>query len=347
MGINNKRIAQTRQQKMQNIPKTTKGVLIQQDGSLAYGEVPLPELTDDQVLVKVHSAPIHRLDHFILYGIYPFDPRPKPCHGGSEGSGLVIATGSSDQAKALLNQRVSFFTAGSFAEYCVVPAISAVPLPENIDYEQGSMYQLNPLTTEGILHTCDVNKYTAIANSAAASQLGRMLLKGAKERGITVVNFVRREAQVKILKDLGAEFIINRGEEGWEERAEKVLEEQKVQAYFDALSGPDAGKIFSVLPLKTDVYNYGKLTDQDLVFDPYLLTTKLNAIRAFDLYSLLVVPETAAKLIKGAFEKMEKGTISSTVADRYPHEKFAEALEAFKEGKTSGKVLIQNPNFGQ
>ena len=220
----------------QDLPKTTKGVLMHEDGSLKYGEVPIPELTDEQVLIKVHSAPINPLDQLIISGGFP-ETRPKPCVMGAEGAGLVVAAGSSEKAKSLLNKKVSFFSAGSFGEYCVAPAIQVVPLPENIDYEQGSMSQINPLTVQGFLTICEENNHTSIASSAAASQLARMLLRAAQEAGITVVNFVRREGQVKILKDLGAKFVINRGQEGWEEEAKKVLAEQKVQVYFDALGG--------------------------------------------------------------------------------------------------------------
>ena len=94
---------------MQNIPKTTKGVVIHADGTAKYGDLTLPEIADDQVLIKVHSAPINPSDQLCVTGAYA-DSRPRPCTLGGEGSGLVVATGSSDKAKSLLNKRVSFFT---------------------------------------------------------------------------------------------------------------------------------------------------------------------------------------------------------------------------------------------
>ena len=331
---------------MQNIPKTTKGVLLHNDGSLTYGEVPLPEIYEDQVLIKVHSGPIHPFDHLIISGAFP-DHRSRPYTVGSEGSGLVVATGSSDKAKALLNKRVSFFANGSYGEYTVVPTVVVVPLPENIDYEQGSLCQVNPLTVQGFLNKCEVNNYTAIASSAAASQLGRMLLKGATEAGITVVNFVRREGQVQVLKDLGAKFVINRGQEGWQEEAKKVLEEQKVQAYFDALGGPDAGRIIDQLPDGTDVYCYGTLTKKNIDLSGFQVISKHITVRGYNLFDDLGVPETAAKLFKGAFENIEKGTFRSTVAAKFSQEQFEEAMKTSTQEATEGKVLIQNSNFGE
>ena len=330
---------------MQNIPKTAKGVISHADDTTTYSEIPIPELAEGQVLVKVHSAPLHRLDYLMMTGAYP-DPRPKPVAVGLEGAGLVVATGSSDQAKALLNQRVCFTTyGGSFVDYAVIDAFAALPLPEHIDYEQGSMAQANPLTAQGLLRLCNINKYTAIANSAAASQLGRMLLKGAQEAGITVVNFVRREAQVKILKDLGAEHIINRGEEGWEEKAKKVLAEQKVQAFFDALAGPDAGKIFNLLPDNTNVYCYGKLTSKNFDLDVFKLIAKHITIKGFDIADDLAVPEIAVKLYEGAYANVVKGNYKSTIGARFTFDQYEAAFKASLQGTTKGKVLIQNPNF--
>ena len=274
-------------------------------------------------------------------------PCPTPCILGGEGSGLVVATGSSDKAKSLLDQRVSFFTPGAYGEYCVAPANAALPLPDHIDYEQGSMYQANPLTVQGFLTICEENKFTSVASSAAASQVGKLLLSAATEAGITVVNFIRREAQVKILKDLGAEFVINRGQEGWEEEAQKVLAEQKVQVFFDALGGPDAGKIIDQLPNKAEVYSYGMLTGKPIEVGVLELIFKRKVVRGYYLYADLDDPERAAKLFKGVTEKGASGTFKSTVAAKFSQEQFQEALKVMAAGASKGKVLIQNPNFGE
>ena len=201
---------------MQSIPKTTKGVIISEDAPVKFGEFPLPELTENDILLKVHSAPINPSDQLFLTG-HHLGSTTRPAVVGFEGSGLVVATGNSDKAKALLNKKVAFFgkaPSGTWAEHCVTSADTAFPLPENVDYEQGCMSLVNPLTVQGFLNLCEDHKYTAVASSAAASQVGRMFVKAAKEAGVTVINFVRREAQVKILKDIGAEFVINRGQEG-------------------------------------------------------------------------------------------------------------------------------------
>ena len=334
---------------MQDIPKTTNGVIISEDSTLKFGEFPLPELGENDLLIKVHSAPINPSDQYSFVGLYA-DGKGRPALAGLEGSGLVVATGTTDKAKALLNKRVAFFTgskSGTWAEHNVTSADNAFPLPENVDYEQGAMYLVNPLTVQGLLNLCEDNKYTAVASSAAASQVGRMFIKAAKEAGITVVNFVRREAQVQVLKDLGADHVINRGQEGWEEEAKKVTGEVKVQAFFDALGGPDAGAIISTLPDGAITYNYGLLTLKPLQISGDDLIFKRKEVKGYWLATDLRSPDAGERTFARAFSRIATGVFHSVIGGRFTHENFQQALDAYASNMTKGKVLIQNANFGE
>ena len=327
---------------MQDIPKTTKGVIIDEENSLKFGEFPLPELTENGIVIKVHSAPINPSDQLYTIGQYP-DHKGKPTIVGFEGSGLVIATGTTDKAKALLNKKVAFFTlskSGTWAEECITSADTAFPLPEGVDYEQGCMSLVNPLTVQGFLNLCEEHKYTAVASSAAASQVGRMFVKAAKEAGVTVVNFVRREAQVQVLKDLGAEHVINRGQEGWEEEAKKVLGEQKVQAFFDALGGPDAGAIIKQLPDGAITYNYGLLTLKPVQISGDDLIFRRKEVKGYWLAPDLSKPDAGEKLFARAFPRISTGVFQSVIGGKFTHENFQEALDTYASGMTKGKVLL-------
>ena len=209
------------------------------------------------------------------------------------------------------------------------------------------MCLVNPLTVQGFLNLCEDNKYTAVASSAAASQVGRMLVKAAKEAGVTVVNFVRREAQFQILKDLGAEYVINRGQDGWEEEAKKILGEQKVQAFFDALGGPDAGAIIKQLPDGAITYNYGLLTLKPLEISGDDLIFRRKEVKGYWLSQDLGRPDAGEKIFARAFPRIATGVFQSVIGGRFTHENFQQALDTYESGMTKGKVLIQNANFGE
>ena len=336
---------------MQNVPKTTKGVILQEvpTNPPVYGEATLPELTEDSVLVKIHSAPINPADVQCVKGVFPHG-KTLPTTSGLEGSGLVIAAGASEKAQALLNKRVCFLTGpkpGSWGEHTVIAAKQAHVLPDDVDYEQGAMVLVNPLTVAGFLLVCEERGYTSIAHAAAASQIGRNLISGAKKAGITVVNFVRRAEQAKILNDLGADAVIDKSQEGWEEKAEKVLAEHKVQAYFDALGGEDGGKIFKLLPDESVTHVYGCLTYQPLVVDSSHIRHRGKDVTGFWIKKQLAKPERAKKIFALTFANLAEGVFKSAIANRFTQENFQDALEFYKKGASKGKVLLQNPNFEQ
>jgi len=206
---------------METLPKTANGVIITAENHVSYGEFTLPELTSSDVLIKIHSAAINPSDVMYIAGLYPAG-KNKPTTVGFEGSGTVVATGDSDAAKQFLNKNVCFVakdktSPGSWSEFTVVSDSCCVVLPGDLTLEEGATCLINPLTVQGFILESENNGYKCIAHSAAASQLGRMLVSGCKLHNITLINFVRRQEQVDILKSLGAEHIINTSETNWKE----------------------------------------------------------------------------------------------------------------------------------
>ena len=207
------------------------------------------------------------------------------------------------------------------------------------------MALINPLSVQGFLLICEEKGFTAVAQSASASQVGKNFIYGAKKAGITLVNFVRRAEQAELLKGLGAEIVIDKSQEGWEEEATKILAENKVQAYFDPLGGPDGGKIISLLPSNTWIYLYGCLTSKPLEVNVGDVVLRGKQILGFYMNKELSDPERAKKIFANTFENLSSGVFKSEIAKRFPHEKFEEALEYYKNWAAKGKVLLQNPNF--
>lgn len=101
-------------------------------------------------------------------------------------------------------------------------------------------------------------------HTAAASALGKMLVPACKAAGIVLINVVRREEQVELLKGLGAEHIINTGKDDWKQTTTALFNELKPQALFDAVGGSTASDLFALLPHNTVTYNYGGLSGENI-----------------------------------------------------------------------------------
>ena len=109
---------------------------------------------------------------------------------GNEGAGVVVAAGSAPEAQDLLGKRVAVMGGSSYAQYIKTSLnnpMSAVLLDDVSSLEGASVF-VNSLTVLGFIRTTKQEGHKAIVRIAAASQLGRMLVKQCKEEGIPLVN---------------------------------------------------------------------------------------------------------------------------------------------------------------
>ena len=99
-----------------------------------------------------------------------------------------------------------------------------------------------------------------LIHDAAASALGRMLNRFAQNQDITVINIVRRQEQVDILKELGATYILNSSDETFLPELQEIIDELKPKIYFSAIGGGDLPtKVLNMMPSQSTLYVYGAL----------------------------------------------------------------------------------------
>jgi NADPH2:quinone reductase len=102
---------------------------------------------------------------------------------------------------------------------------------------------VNPLTALGFIETMKMENHTAIVHTAAASNLGQMLVKICKDDGVPLVNIVRKSEHVELLKGLGAEYICNTSDDDFMESLVAALVETGATLGFDATGGGNNGEL--------------------------------------------------------------------------------------------------------
>lgn len=90
---------------------------------------------------------------------------------------------------------------GSFAEYIVTDAIYCFPLANDVSFEQGATSIGNPLSAVVMLEDIKALKPRGVVQTAAFSQFGKMMIRLFRENNIPVVNIVRKDEHVAILKE--------------------------------------------------------------------------------------------------------------------------------------------------
>ena len=165
------------------------------EGGFGFDQATICEPGPGQVQIKIHSAVINPSDILALRGkwnlpfVYPFTP-------GWEGSGTVTKVGD-DSLQQYLNQRVAFklgdlAKGGSMAEYICTDLKSMITLSDDSDIEVASSSFVNPLSALGMIDRLKELGSKATIITAAASQLGRMLIKLCNQEGIIPICTVRR-----------------------------------------------------------------------------------------------------------------------------------------------------------
>lgn len=251
--------------------------LVTQDGALelSLAQVSVSPPKDDEVIVRVEATPINPSDLGLLLAggdissakvsgkgsktvlTAPIAPAVmrmvsartgKPMTIGLEGAGVVTSAGPAPEAQALLGKTVSIFVGGMYEQLRKVRATDCFVLPAGIKPEEAASAFVNPLTALGMLETAKREGHKGLVHTAAASSLGQMLNRLCLADGIPLVNIVRSEEQVQILKDLGAEHIVNSALPSFRDDLISALKATAATLAFDAIGGGKlAGQILNAM----------------------------------------------------------------------------------------------------
>jgi len=253
--------------------------LIKASGELEISllDVPTPEPAEDEVVVRVEAAPINPSDLGLLVGAADMSTAKasgtkqapvitaKVPDGamramgarldqslpvGNEGAGVVVKTGSSDAAKALMGKTVAMIGGAMYSQFRTLKARDCQPLPDGTTAAEGASWFVNPLTALGMTETMRREGHKALVHTAAASNLGQMLNKICIKDGIPLVNIVRSKEQADILNKIGAKYVVDSSVPSFLDDLTAALVETGATIAFDAIGGGKlAGDILNCMEI--------------------------------------------------------------------------------------------------
>lgn len=339
---------------MADIPETMRAVVLEayrEDvleaiGSLTISKRQVPTLRRGQVLVRIEAAPCNPSDLLLLQGKYG-TLKELPTVPGWEGAGTVVASGGGFLASWLKEKRVACALRddrdGTWAEYFAADARDCVPLKRDVTTEQGASLIVNPFTAYGLLQTARKGGHRAAVQTAAASQLGRMLLAMANESRYPLINIVRRDAQVDLLKSLGARHVLNSSHEGFEHELKNLCRQLRATIAFDAIAGEMTGTLLNAMPRHGTVYLYGALSEQPCrQIDPVETVFHDKSLHGFYLGNWLRKQGVLGALRAAGYlqRSLVSGLIETRTQRRLKFGEVIDGLRQYVQNMTEGKVLI-------
>jgi NADPH:quinone reductase len=310
--------------------------------SLTLEERTVPQPGKGEVLVRMAASPINPSDLASLQGLYGVK-KALPMVPGIEGSGTVVKAGSGFFARRLLGKRVACAAGagdGAWAEYMVAPALQCSPLPDSVNYEQGSMRIVNPYTAWAHVKIAQQAGARAIVQTAAASALGQMVNRLARLRGIAVINIVRRDAQAETLRSLGAQNILNSESPDFDAALRDLCRRQSVRLAFDAVSGAMTSRLLEALPPEGRVVVYGGLAGELISINPGELIFNQRRVEGFYL-ARWISHQNQLALLSMQRQLYRLGDLThAKIQLRAPIEDAQRAIATYEENMSAGKVLL-------
>lgn len=312
-------------------------------GKLVLETVPVPRPGHGEILVKMAASPINPSDLALLKGgylsrDYPFTP-------GLEGSGTVLASGGGLLARFRKGKRVACTPDpngdGAWAEYMKVSAMRAVPLPHSISMEQGAMMLVNPMTAMAFFQLAKEGRHRAMVNNAAASSLGKMLIRLALSRDFPLISIVRKEEQVKKLEELGAAHVLNSSSPSFESELRELADRLGATLILDAVGGGQSSTLLNAAPPGAILMTYARLSGETLTARSADLMLQGKHIAGFQLGQWLEHKSLTYKLRFIRRVKQELGkSLYSEISRTCSLEEAASAVLQYRDQKPEGKIIL-------
>jgi NADPH:quinone reductase len=312
--------------------------------SLRLVERSLGPLRPGQVLVRIAAAPINPSDLMFVRGLYGIK-KDLPTVPGFEGSGTVVAAGAGALGRLLLGRRVACVASpsgdGTWAEYMVTAASLCIPLAAGISLEQGASLIVNPVTAWALVDQARRERHAAVVQTAAASQLGHMVIRLAQRYGLPLINVVRRAEQVAALQQLGARHVLNSSEPDFADRLAELCAGLKATLAFDAVAGDLTGQVLGAMPASGHVIVYGALSEAGCTIHPGDLIFGRKRVSGFWLSDWMGSQKPLGMIrLAATIQRLLSSDLASTVQARLPLSAGAAGLERYRAAMSGGKVLF-------
>lgn len=329
---------------MKNQPEMMRALVLHGPGErLSLEDVPRPKPGLGEVLVRIAASPINPSDLAMLAGEYGLR-WPYPLIPGLEGSGVVVEAGSGSMGRIMMGKNVALVAEkqGLWAEYAVVPANRVLPLPRDMPLGAGASSFVNPLTAMALVGEVRRAKQWSAISTAAGGALGAMIRKRAKDKGVKIINIVRKDAQLEALKAEGARFVLNENAPDFDTELAAMCKDLRCRMAFDAVGGPLTLRIGQALRSDGQILVYGGLSGAPASVHPGTMIFKGLTVKGFWL-SQWLAKKTAPQLMlmtRDVTKSLQSGFAQTHVARPVPLELAAQAPAEYASNMSGGKLLI-------
>jgi len=323
-----------------------KAILVNDDRSLRWDDVPNPVLGNDDCLIKIEAAALNRADLMQREGDYP-PPEGCPEWMGLEIAGTIveIAEGAKEKSNWKIGDKVcALLGGGGYAEYANVKYDMLMPVPKNCSMvEAAAIPEAFATAYLNLFIEGSIKEGDTLLMNAGASGLASVIIPMAKAFGIRVITTVLTKEIAKNIAHLNADRVVATTEEDIVEVLKEELENgHPVDVAIDCLGGEIMGKCIHYLKHGARWIMIAALAGQKTEIDLKNIYVRNVRIVGSTLRSRTpeVKAQILAELVKNVWPKVASGEVKPTIYKVLPIQKAEEAHDILYKGQNVGKVVL-------
>lgn len=296
-----------------------------------------PRPTGSQLMVKVAAVGVNFIETYQRAGIYPVE---YPFIPGGEASGEVVEAGPEAQGFSV-GDRVAFAEgARSYAEYTLVDAEKALPVPDGVNLETAAALPLQGMTAHYLVNsTYPVQAGETVLTHAGAGGTGLLLTQLLKAKGAKVITTVSTDEKEALAREAGADVVLRY--DGFPDAVRELTDGAGADVVYDGVGKATFDGSLESLRVRGMLVLFGAASGP---------VPDFNLQRLNSGGSLYVTRPSLAFYLRSAEERrwragevfgaVADGSLTVRIGSRYPLAEAAQAHEDLQARKTTGKILL-------
>ena len=305
---------------------------------LEIAERDVPEPGPGEVQIRVEAAGVNYIDTYHRTGLYPIE---LPFIPGQEGCGIVTKRGNGLSGLSE-GDRVAWAPAtGSYAQYRVLPADKAVPVPERVSSDVAAAVMLQGMTAHYLTHsTFPLVRGHRVLIHAAAGGVGLLFIQMAKRRGAFVFGTAGTPEKADLAMAAGADHVILYREEDFVEEVKRVTGGEGLDAVFDSVGQATLEQSIRCLKPRGTLVSFGQSSGPVLPFDIRRLSAGSLYLTRPSLGHYVARREDLLERAGDIFEWIASEELHVRIDSRFPLDAAADAHRRLESRESSGKILL-------
>lgn len=310
---------------------------------LRLEDAPTPEPGRNELLVRLRSAAVNRVDLALREGKMPIG-KPFPHILGVDGAGAVVRGNWGDARPGdrvfVSGDTLGRLRDGTYAEYVCVPSSLVLPMPREMRYEDAAALGLSALTAwQALVDRASIQPGQSVLIHAAGGGVGVAAIQIAKLLGARVIATASTDAKLERARQLGADAVINYARSDFSAHARALTGGRGVDVILDSVGGETFRRSIDCIAPGGTLIAIGMVGGADVHLD--LRQVVQRSINVLGLRASALPPYQAADRYRQLGDLVVRGRLMPVIDKVLPLGEAATAHRLLAQRNHFGKILLK------